>query len=103
MAVWLDSAMKPLIAALCAMVIEAGLTPGVTRAGTLPVCAPPSVVQPGAPAQKAPASSLAPRHASRHHGYGAPIQAPILKRHAHRRHVGREPKHSPPAPTHLDQ
>ncbi|HTD11324.1 MAG TPA: hypothetical protein VK676_04575 [Steroidobacteraceae bacterium] len=91
--------MNPFTTLLCIVILGAALLPGVPAARTPAACAPPSATQPGAPAQKAPASSFAPHAASRHHAYGAPIQAPILKRHPHRRHVGRDPKHSPPAPT----
>jgi hypothetical protein len=95
--------MKPFATLLCIVILDAALVPGVAPARAPAVCAPPSATQPGAPAQKPPASSFAPHAASRHHAYGAPLQAPILKRHAHRRHVSREPKHSRPAPTHRDQ
>jgi hypothetical protein len=95
--------MNPFATLLCIVTLAAALSLSGTRAQT-PACAPPATTHPDKPGLKAPASSFAPHAASRHHAYGAPIQGPILRRHkAHGRHVGREPKHAPPAPTHGGQ
>lgn len=89
--------MKPFTAFLCTVLLGAGLTLAVSPART-PACAPPVATRPNAAGLKAPASSFAPHAASRRHAYGAPIQTPILRRHAHRHGTAVRTRHSPSAP-----
>jgi hypothetical protein len=94
--------MKPFTAFLCTMLLGAGLTLAVSPART-PACAPPVTAHPDLPGLKTPASSFAPHAAARHRAYGMPIQAPILKRRAHRQAVPARTRHSPSAPQYRGQ
>jgi hypothetical protein len=92
--------MKPFAAFFCTLGLGAGLA---LAAVPVALCAPPVATHPDAPGLKAKASSFAPHAVARHRAYGMPIQAPILRRHAHRQQVTARTRHSAAAPTYKPQ